>query len=81
MSDEVAETIRRVLAQRAPDVLRDLEETDDPSVALGEQVEDALADEFVGQHGLQPDWEPTPWGKKVDDALGVFVSRFLLHRR
>lgn len=69
---EAAATIRGVLERRAPDLLRALENADIPTMALREQVEDLLADEFSGEVS-GPDWEPTSHGRRVDDALGRFL--------
>jgi hypothetical protein len=73
-------TIRLVLGRRAPELLRNLEETDDPPMELRQRVEDVLAKEFVSREGLQPDFEPTPYGKRVDDAIGAFVMQFPIER-
>lgn len=77
---ETAETLRRVLGRRAPDVLHALEETDDPPTDLRERVANAVVDEFSGEVS-GPDWEPTPHGVRVDDALGAFYKRFPVERR
>ena len=44
-------------------------------MSIREQVEDVLADEFTGR-GLRPDWEPTPYGVEVDDAIGRFLLSY-----
>jgi hypothetical protein len=80
LREDVACTIRDVLGPRAPGLLQSLDETDDPPMALRQQVEDVLAKEFVSKDGLQPDWEPTPYGKRVDDAIGAFVMQFPIVR-
>jgi hypothetical protein len=81
LREDVIATIRDVLGRRAPESLRALEETDDPPMALRQEVEDVLAREFSSKDGLGPDWEPTPYGKRVDDAIGAFVLRFPIERR
>ncbi|WP_433782387.1 hypothetical protein ACQPX6_21145 [Actinomycetospora sp. CA-101289] len=75
-----ADTVRIVLGRRAPELLRTLEETDDPPMELRQQVKNVLAKEFVSKDGLQPDHEPTPHGRRVDDAIGTFVSQFPIER-
>lgn len=69
------ETIRSVLGRRAPDLLRALENTDPPSMAVREQVEDVLADELA-REVTGPEWEPTPHGVRVDDAVGRFLIAY-----
>ncbi|PVZ05768.1 hypothetical protein [Actinomycetospora cinnamomea] len=72
---ETAETIRGVLGRRAPDLLRALESTDAPSMGVREQVEDVLATEFE-REVAGPDWEPTAYGVRVDDAVGRFLISY-----
>ncbi len=76
---ETADTMRLVLGQRAPDVLRALEETDDPPIDLREQVATVFVEEFMREVS-GPDWEPTPHGVRVDDALGWFYKSFPVER-
>ena len=80
LGSEVARTVRDVLGRWAPQLLQALEDTDDPPMALRKQVEDLLATEFVSKEGLQPDHEPTPYGERVDEAIGAFVMRFPIVR-
>jgi hypothetical protein len=72
LDDAVAATIRQVLGGRAPELLRALEESDAPSMAVREQVNDVLADE-VAREISAPDWEPTPHGALVEDAVASFL--------
>jgi hypothetical protein len=81
LREDVAATVRDVMARRAPQVLQALEATDDPAMPLRQEVEDVLAREFSSKDGLGPDWEPTPYGKRVDEAIGAFVLRFPIERR
>lgn len=74
------ETLRRVLGRRDPEVLRALEGSDDPAVDLRERVAKALHEEFSGEVS-GPDWEPTPHGVRVDDALGWFYKSFPVEGR
>jgi hypothetical protein len=76
---ETAETIRAVLGRRTPELLRALENTDDPTMAIREQVQDVLADEFTGEVS-GPDWEPTAHGIRIDDAVGRFLIAFPITR-
>ena len=80
LDSTTADTLRLVLQQRAPDVLRALEETEDPPIELRERVATALHEEFSGEVS-GPDWEPTPRGVAVDDALGWFYKSFPVERR
>ena len=75
-----AATLRRVLGQRAPDVLKALEETEDPPTELRERVGRAMQTEFSGEVS-GPDWEPSSHGVRVDDALGWFYASFPVERR
>ena len=75
-----ADTLRLVLGQRAPDVLKALEETEDPPTELRERVGRAMQTEFSGEVS-GPDWEPSPHGVRVDDALGWFYRSFPVERR
>lgn len=72
---ETAETIRGVLGRRAPDLLRALETTGSPSMAIREQVNDVLGDEVIGEIS-GPEWEPTPHGRRVERALERFLVVF-----
>jgi hypothetical protein len=75
LDDESALVIREVLTRSDPDLLATLEASDEPAREVRERVLDVVADEFSENvHGA--DWEPTPWGKRVDDALGWFLHRF-----
>jgi hypothetical protein len=64
-----------VLAAREPDLLAALDNVDEPTREVRELVSNVVADEFH-EHVSGPGWEPTPWGKRVDDALGWFLHRF-----
>jgi hypothetical protein len=80
LDTNTADTLRLVLGQRAPDVLRALEETDDPPIDLRERVATVFIDEFTREVS-GPDWEPTSHGLRVDDALGWFYKSFPIERR
>jgi hypothetical protein len=75
LDDESALVIRAVLQKCDPDLLATLETSDEPVREVREQVLDVVADEF-NEHVSPADSEPTPWGKRVDDALGWFLHRF-----
>jgi hypothetical protein len=49
--------------------------SDQPTHEIREQVVDVVAEEFHDDVS-GPDWDPTSWGKRVDDALGWFLHRF-----
>jgi hypothetical protein len=72
---ESVDVIRTVLERRGPDTLAILEASDVPSLEVRELVTDLLADEF-DEHVSAPAWEPTAWGRRVDDALGWFLHGF-----
>ncbi|MEJ2889779.1 hypothetical protein [Actinomycetospora aeridis] len=80
LDGETAETVRLVLGRRAPDVLRALEETDDPSNDLRDRTAAVLAEEF-SREVSGPDWEPSPHGIRVDDAIGRFYRCYPVDRR
>lgn len=75
LDGESALVLREVLAKSAPDLLAALEASSEPTREVREQVVDVVADEF-DEHVSGPDWEPTAWGKRVDEALGWFLDRF-----
>jgi hypothetical protein len=72
---ESALVLRDVLTKCAPDLLAALDVSDEPTREVRERVLEVVADEF-SDHVAGPDWEPTSWGKRVDDALGWFLHRF-----
>jgi hypothetical protein len=80
LDGDAAGTLRLVLDRRAPDVLVALEETADPPTELRERVARAMQAEFSAEVS-GPDWEPSPHGVRVDDALGAFYKSFPIERR
>lgn len=68
-----ASTIRLVLGGRAPLLLRALEESEEPSMSVREQVQDVLADELMPEL-TGPDWEPTSYGLRVESAIVRFLE-------
>jgi hypothetical protein len=73
-------TFRQVLGARAPELLRALEESDTPSMAVREQVNDVLADE-ISHEIFGPDWEPTAHGARVEEALTGFLVVYQITER
>ncbi|GAA4781317.1 hypothetical protein GCM10023200_13290 [Actinomycetospora chlora] len=76
---ESAKTIREVLGQRAPDLLRAVESSDTPTMSLREQVNDVLADEIASEL-TGPEWEPTPYGARVENAVERFLVAYQITR-
>ena len=75
LDDETRGVVREVLARREPHLLEALDVAAEPTAEQREQVVDVLASEFDDQVS-GPAWEPSSWGKKVDNALGWFLKRF-----
>ena len=73
-----AALISRILSHRNPTLHASLTRNDDVSEQQVMEVEQALYREFVQELG--EDWEPTDYGKQVDEAIGTFVKRFLIER-
>lgn len=73
LDDEVADTVRQVLGRRAPDLLRALEDTQDPTMVVRQQVNDVLGDEAIREL-VGPDWEPTAHCLRVEKALDHFFA-------
>jgi hypothetical protein len=74
----VGTLLRDVLGQWDPDLDSRLASQTDVSKDDVNRVERILYHEFV-QH-LGEDWEPTSYGKAVDNAIGAFVTKFLIER-
>ena len=71
--------IAGVLGRRDPELGVRLAENPDVTEHDADEVPRALYSEFAEQ--LDPDtWEPTEYGKRVDDAIGAFVTRFVIER-
>lgn len=73
---ESAFVLREVLSKSDPALLRTLEASNEPAREAREQVIDVVVEEFNDHVSGPPDWEPTVWGKRVDNALGWFLHRF-----
>lgn len=78
LAPEVGAVVRDVLAQRSPQLGERLAHRSDLSEGEVDEVQWVLYDEFLGQLG--DDWEPTTYGKAVDNALGLFVMTFRIER-
>lgn len=62
--------LRDIVSRRAPHLSESLDRG--ALDALGrDQISDALVDEFL--ENLQPDDEPTTYGKRVDELMGSFA--------
>jgi hypothetical protein len=72
---EVASLIDAVLQRRQPALAARLRAETDVALDDRAAVEDLLADEFSDEV-FEPDYEPTAYGKQVDDAIGKFLVRF-----
>ena len=78
LKSEHATLISEILSRRDPALHASLTRDSDVSEQQVGEVEQALYREFVQQ--LREDWEPSEYGKQVDDAIGSFVKRFLIER-
>jgi hypothetical protein len=76
--DEIPEphrsTLVTVLENKNPELLRTLRNSELPTVSEWEAVEDTLADAFSEHYG--PGHEPDETGKRIDNALGAFMTRW-----
>src|SRR3954447_4703193 len=77
LAPEVGTVVRDVLARRDPQLDQRLARGADLSEQEVDEVQWLLYDEFLGQLG--DDWEPTAYGKAVDNALG-FIRDEVPHR-
>ena len=74
----VASLLREVLGQWDPELDTRLAGQAYVSKDDVNEVERILYHEFVRHLG--EDWEPTSYGKAVDNAIGAFVTKFLIER-
>ncbi|CUU35368.1 MAG: hypothetical protein K6U12_11575 [Armatimonadetes bacterium] len=81
LSESDIETIRQVIARRAPDLLPLVERLASfplPSLALSDEEAHELSlvlyDEFV-ENGLEENYEPNEYGRKLDTIIGRVVFR------
>lgn len=76
--DEIPEphrsTFVAVLEDKDPDLLRALRNSTLPTVAEWETVEETFIDAFSEHYG--PGHEPDETGKRIDNALGAFMTRW-----
>lgn len=75
LASEVGSTIDEVARRRDPELTERLRASLGVTVDDRVAVETMLADE-LSEHVESLSWEPSPYGKKVDDALGWFLERF-----
>ncbi len=78
LEPDVGALVRDVLGRRDPELGARMAEHDDVSEHDAHEVQWVLYTEFAAQLG--DDWEPSAYGKKVDDAIGTFVSTFVIDR-
>lgn len=78
LAPDVGAVVRDVLTRRDPQLGERLARRSDLSEEEVDRVQWVLYDEFLGQLG--DDWEPTTYGKAVDNALGLFVTKFRIER-
>jgi hypothetical protein len=76
--DEIPEPHRTVfvsvLEDKDPELLRTLRASTVPTVATWEAVEDTFVYAFSEHYG--PGHEPDETGKRIDNALGAFMTRW-----
>lgn len=78
LAPDVGALVREVLARRDPELGERLARRPEVSEREVDEVQWLLYDEFLEQLG--DDWEPTAYGKAIDDALGLFVMKFRIER-
>jgi hypothetical protein len=66
-------TFISVLQDKDPELLRTLRDSAVPTVPAWETVEETFIDALSEQHG--PGHEPNETGKRIDNALGAFMTR------
>ena len=79
LDPDVGKLIDKVLSQRAPELHAHLAGKVDVTDEEAREVGWALYLEFSQQLG--EDWEPTQYGKQLDDAIGAFVQHFVIDRQ
>jgi hypothetical protein len=76
--DEIPEphrtTFIAVLEDKDPELLRTLRDSSVPTVDAWETVEETFIDALSEHYG--PGHEPDETGKRIDNALGAFMSRW-----
>jgi hypothetical protein len=76
--DEIPEphrsTIVSVLEEKDPELLRTLRNSAVPTLAAVDAVADRIMDALSEHWG--PDHEPDETGKRIDNALGAFLTRW-----
>ncbi|HEX5121363.1 MAG TPA: hypothetical protein VFW65_39770 [Pseudonocardiaceae bacterium] len=76
--DEIPEphrsTFISVLEDKDPDLLRTLRDSTVPTIEAWETVEETFIDALSEHYG--PRHEPDDTGKRIDDALGAFMTRW-----
>jgi hypothetical protein len=78
LAPDVGELVREILGRRDPELGERLARQPDVSEQEVDKVQWQLYDEFLEQLG--DDWEPSAYGKAVDNALGFFVMNFRIER-
>lgn len=76
--DEIPEphrtTIVSVLEDRDPELLRTLRNSAEPTAAALDAIADTFIDAMSEHYG--PGHEPDEIGKRIDNALGAFLTRW-----
>lgn len=67
-------TFVAVLEDKDPELLRTLQESVLPTAAAWEAVEETFIDALSEHYG--PGHEPDETGKRIDNALGAFMTRW-----
>ncbi len=76
--EEYRAIVVAVLGARDAKLLKALQTREVPTRIDRVKVADALSSEFSNHLG--PDYEPTEYGRSVDDALGAFLMRWPIER-
>jgi hypothetical protein len=78
LAPDVGALVRQVLGRRSAELGTRLAHQDDVSEDEASEVQWVLYTEFAAE--LDDDWEPSTYGKTVDDAIGAFVTKFVIER-
>ncbi len=74
LPEQVRPVFVEILGERAPDLLSSLRAREKPTLQEQEEVADILSDAFTEHFG--PGHVPTEQGKLIDEALGMFLTRW-----
>jgi len=73
-SEQHSELFRQVLKEKDPDLLKSLEDCDDPTIDQRIRVESVLSDEYI--ESLNEDDEPNAIGNELYRLIVAFLTRW-----